>query len=118
MSAEASRFSIKQRLKSANNSLAQEASSPHTSSSPNILVPEHYNYFINTINKEIRHEEFLCKNIRKKIDNFKTKELKVKSHVKNGFVYSHKAFVSSSLKHSLFQNRKLQAKTAYQTPKT
>ena len=117
MSTEAARFSIKQRLKSANHSLPQPERQSPRGSSRQIHAPEHYNYFITTLHKELRHEECLYKNIRKKIDNLKAKKQSGKISIKNAYAFSHKSFVSSVIKNGFFQNRKLQAKTAYQSPR-
>lgn len=50
------RFSIKERLRSTNNSPSGGRNSqPQSPQKRQILAPEHYNYFLNTIEKELKH---------------------------------------------------------------
>jgi hypothetical protein len=110
MTDQASRFSIKQRLRSANNSL-KEPSPPHYSQSTRkILVPEHYNYFLNSVEKELKHESHIYHRIKRKIEDYRTqKQASIK--VKNSYAFTHKSFMSG--KHRVpLKNRAIVMKTA------
>ena len=72
-------------------------------------MPEHYNYFMSTVEKELQHESNVFKKIKKKIDDYKSqKQQKVK--IKNGCTFAHKCFFGSNPK----QVRRLQVKTAFE----
>jgi hypothetical protein len=61
-------------------------------------MPEFHNYFLHTIEKEIKHEGNLLKRIKRKIEDFKEKKVE-KKRIKNArHHYSHLMFTSQSLR--------------------
>jgi hypothetical protein len=75
-----------------------------------IHAPEHYNYFMHTIEKEIKHETHTFRKIKRKIDDYKTrKESRMK--IKNAFEYSHQCFPSQVSRKKVIKSQKSFSKT-------
>lgn len=106
------RFSIKERLRSSDNSPSAKAR-PDSRMSPHhqVLAPEHYNYFLSSIQKELQHENHTLRKIKNTLDHYRNAQA-AKAKIKNSYEFSHHALPKKKRKSTIFKSRSKFTSTA------
>lgn len=99
------KYSIKSQLASATNPPTTLQSSPKLHTADRIYMPEYYDYFLQTVDKEIKYEGDLLRKIKRRIEDYKSQKSGRKGAQGEVRPPSHNAFTGHTVRQSHSRNR-------------